>query len=603
MTPVFLCKNKIMLKRDKHYLIHFLLRCSLLFLFVLSTPARAMTAELSEVHHLYKMGVPVLALRMLELYQPLLTKEPASWEEWEKLRFNIYHDQKEFQRLVERYDNLPADVSSRFRDWAVTYAASARNEQGDGRLARAALLKQIWSAPLRNDKELEKQWRFQIIASYLQEGKLDDAGLAIKSYAKEFGVGDKEFKIFQARYFLMNGVPERVKSVLSKKDKGEAYALYLCARLQSKQSKAVRVMNSAIKSAGKRKEKTENKYRFWLLSAKAALAAEYYAQYVKSMEQATRLLDKAPVDELFYHNTDHLWLAYESYALFLAGKDSFMEDKDAPWFALAKKHIRKRPVRGRAIYALLSRGAKTEENNIKAHKRLVKNLNRVKNGADIVQQLYMNSSRFKKVAAIPIAVRKYLADKAVKEGKIKLASTLINGLEEDEESKNRIKEMLRRARIHIMAGNTTEGINILEDILESDDNLKKKQLDRVMQVVFDLQAVDEHLTAYSLFELLYDRTTNKKRKREMLYWMADSKRALTEYDEAARLYLRSAWLHDKKAADPWAESAKYQAARTLSEGGYIKDSYKLFKKLLRSSSEPRHRQVLKQELEKLRFRE
>lgn len=562
-----------------------------------------MTAELSEVRHLYKMGVPILALRMLETYQPLLTKEPASWEEWEKFRFKIYSDQKQFQTLVERYDNLPADVSIRFRDWAVTYAASARNEQGAGKIARATLLKQIWSAPLRNNKELEKQWQFQIITSYLQEGKLDDAELAIKLYAKEFGVGDKEFKILQARYFLMNGVPEKVKSVLTKKDKGEAYALYLYARLQSKQSKAVRIMNLAIKSARKRKENAENKYRFWLLSARAALAAEYYAQYVKSMEQATRLLEKAPVDELFYHNTDRLWLAYESYALFLAGKDGLMGYKDAPWFALAKKHIRKRPVRGRAIYALLSRGAKTEENRTKAHKLLVKKLSRAKNGADIVQQLYMHSSRFKNVAAIPIAVRRYLADKAVKEGKIKLASTMINGLEEDEDSKNKIKVMLRRARIHIMAGNTQEGIEILQDILTSDDKLKKKQLDRVMQVIFDLQTVDEHFTAYSLFELLYEHTTNKKRKREMLYWMADSKRALTEYDEAARLYLRSAWLHDKKAADPWAESAKYQAARALSEGGYIKDSWKLFKKLLRSSSDPRHRQVLKQELEKLRFRE
>jgi len=62
-------------------------------------------------------------------------------------------------------------------------------------------------------------------------------------------------------------------------------------------------------------------------------------------------------------------------------------------------------------------------------------------------------------------------------------------------------------------------------------------------------------------------------------------------------------LDGNKASDPLAESAKFQAARALSDGDYIKDSYVLFNKLLRSSSDPRHRQVLKQELEKLRFRE
>lgn len=577
--------------------------CIFLILVVLSTPVRSISADLSEVRHLYKMGVPVLALRMLELYQPSLTKDASSWEEWEKLRFEIYRDQKQYKILVARYDNLPADVSNQFRDWAVTFAANAYNEQGAGKTARDILLKQIWSEPLRTKKELEKQWQFQIISSYLQEGKSGDTDTTIKLFIKEFGASDKALQVLQARYFLMNGMPEKVSTVLNRNDKGEAYALYLYGRLQSKQIKSATIMNSAIKAAGKKKESDQNKFRFWLLSARAALKTEYYAQYVKSMEQATQLLDEAPIDELFYHNADRLWLAYESYALFLAGKEGLVGYKDDPWFALADKQLKKRPERARAIHALLASGAKTEENRIKAHKLLVKNLTRVKNGADIVQQLYMHSSRFGDSTIIPLAVRRYLADKAVKDGKIKLASTLVNGLEEDTDNKNRLNEILRRARIHIMAGNTPEGTRILQDILVADESIGSEQLDRVMQVVFDLQTVNEHFTAYSLFELLYDRTENKKRKREMLYWMADSKRALTEYDEAARLYLLSAYLNDNKSSDPWAESAKFQAARALSDGGYIKDSYELFNKLLRSSSDPRHRQVLKQELEKLRFRE
>ena len=584
-------------KTNRHYFTRYVLLVFLAF----AKPAYSINADLSEVRHLYNTGTPALALRMLEIYQPLLSVDARLWEEWEKLRFEIYFEQKYFNALTERYDNLPAEVSSQFRDWAVTFASSVRNKQGAGKVARATLVRQVWSAPPRNDKELIKQWQFQIIASYLNEGNLADAKTAMDLFAKDYGADEREFRILKARYYLMSGSPEKVVEALSKKDSGEAYALYLYARLQSKQEKPVQVMNAAIKSAGKKTEDAENKFRFWLLSARAALAAEYYAQYVKSMEQATRLLSDAPVDELFYHNTDRLWLAYQSYAFFLAGKDGLIGHKDDGWLALASKYAKKRPERARAIYAVLAQGANSEENRMKAHKELVKKLDMVKNGSEIVQQLYMHSAQYENVTVVPVAVRKYLADKAVKEGKIKLASAMINGLEDDD--KDKTKEILRRARIHIIAGNTQEGVSILKDVLASEENISEKELDRVMQVVFDLQKANEHFTAFMLFETLYKATTNKKRKREMLYWMADSKRALGEYDEAARLYLLSAWINDNKAADPWADSAKYQAAQTLSEGGYIKDSYILFNKLLRTSSDPRHRQVLKQEMEKLRFRE
>jgi len=574
------------------------------FLFPISCAlnAHAIGVELEEVQHLYKIGVPALAMRILDLHQPPINGDSSAWEKWERLRFEIYSNQHNDKILVERYGNLPDNVSADFRDWAVTLAANSYLAHGNGAVARKALLSQIWSHPLRDDKEQMRQWRFYIISSYLNERKLDDAGKALDFYTRNYDKSSSEVRILQARYFLLRDTPEKVNEVLGVKDSGEAYALYLYAQLLTGKTKPVDIMNAALKAANKDKESDANKYRFWIISARAGLKAEYYEQFVTSLERATGLLASAPMDSLFYHNPDRLWRAYESYARFLGGSEGLIIQQSDAWMALAEKHTKKRPVRARAVYAFMTRFGSNEEHHIKANKEFVKSLSKQKESDEIIKRLYIHSSRYSDIVAIPVAVRRFLADMAVKDGDIKQASRLINNLEDDEQDKGEHKESLRRARIHIMAGNTGEGIDIIDSILSGEEAISQKQLDRIMQVIFDLQAVEEHVVAVTLFEKIYKRSDNDKRKREILYWMADSRRALGEFDEAARLYLRSAYMIDSKATDLWAESARYQSARALSDGGYLDDARVLYNRLLRNTADPGHKQVLKQELDRLKFR-
>jgi hypothetical protein len=83
--------------------------------------------------------------------------------------------------------------------------------------------------------------------------------------------------------------------------------------------------------------------------------------------------------------------------------------------------------------------------------------------------------------------------------------------------------------------------------------------------------------------------------------MADSRKAQSQYAEAARLYLLSATLSDNNSMDPWAQTARYQAAKSLSEGGMTEDAVTIYRQLLKVTENPERRSVLRHELQQLRL--
>ena len=160
----------------------------------------------------------------------------------------------------------------------------------------------------------------------------------------------------------------------------------------------------------------------------------------------------------------------------------------------------------------------------------------------------------------------------------------------------------RRARVFVMAGDPEQGANVLSAVLDGEADLDKKATDRLMQVLFDLQTVGEHEQAYMLFAKLLARTGDIQLRREILYWMADSRKAQKQYDAAAVLYMRSAEHPAQELPDLWAQSALYQAAEALTEAGFINDAQSLYKRLLKLSNDEARRAVLQRRLQQLWLR-
>jgi len=158
---------------------------------------------------------------------------------------------------------------------------------------------------------------------------------------------------------------------------------------------------------------------------------------------------------------------------------------------------------------------------------------------------------------------------------------------------------LRRARILVLGNQLKLGEQALESLLKDNPKLQQLQVERFMQVVFDLQTAGENEAAYNLFGELMSRSDDQKTRREIYYWMADSRKAQERYADAARLYLKSAMYPDPASMDPWAQTANYQAAVVLAKAGLYQDAQTLLQRLLKVTQDPERRVALQRELQKM----
>ena len=102
-----------------------------------------------------------------------------------------------------------------------------------------------------------------------------------------------------------------------------------------------------------------------------------------------------------------------------------------------------------------------------------------------------------------------------------------------------------------------------------------------------------------LFAALLEKRLEQQQRRELLFWMADSSQVLGQYDQAAYLYLKSATLSDPMAMDPWAQTARYRAAKALAEAGLLEDARNVYTALLRATRDVSRKAVLQNELQSL----
>ena len=172
---------------------------------------------------------------------------------------------------------------------------------------------------------------------------------------------------------------------------------------------------------------------------------------------------------------------------------------------------------------------------------------------------------------------------AVATGDIESASKLSDRLEIPSNGEGRFDWQLRRARIMVMAGELEQGVTILDQLLSEHLDANDKQIDMILQVLFDLQAIGDHQAALKRLEQLEQWNLSPKHRREMLYWRAESLQALNQRKEAAVLYLRSATFMDGKGQDQWGQAARYQAAKTLADAGLIADARNIYEQLLEES--------------------
>lgn len=572
----------------------------LLFLFVL--PAQAF--QLEEIKALANGGASQLALQTMDRIQPDLLRDKKQWIEWEKARISIYQQSNNWQALAQRVDELPGRLPESFLRWIQTEQARAYIMLGKGEQALLVLQNLIWNLPKDNKSTIEEwlpQWRRLVINSYVNFQQSEDAQIAATRFYQGMTEQQLDDLLLRARIFLINNNADDAQTILGPhKDEAQVAMMYLLAQLRSQQLAPTKVVRQGSNKLKDEALDDELRMGYWAMMAEAAQRSGDRATKANALEHVLAEKNSTNLpDGLFDFNADSLWNSYIDYATWLGNRQQFLIGQDKQWFKAAEKAEKEQPVRARSFYALLMLQGQDTQFRTAATERFVSLLKKRDKGNEVLKQLFMQSKQFARLDTMPVEIRHVLVDVALAQSDIQQASKLMAGIKEPPAGSDNFFWHLRRARIFVLGSDAKRGIAALNKLVDSYAFLPKAQVDRLLQVVFDLQTVGEHQQAITLFNKILARTTEQQVQREIFFWLADSYKANKEYTQAARYYMKSATHLIEKNMDPWAQTSRYKAAEALAKAGYINDARTLFTQLLDITREPTRRAVLQHELQKL----
>ncbi|MGB5728200.1 MAG: hypothetical protein WBM52_13450 [Thiogranum sp.] len=558
------------------------------------------TGSLKELAQLARAGAPQLALRRMDSEQPKPEQDLVEWTVWEQERLQILASQGLYPLLIERVDDLPESVNETFRYLALSLKADAQLQLGQADAARATVRGLLWSHNDTAQPGNTAHWRRLVVRSYVLEDRNEDARLALLRYRQDFGDENPQWRWLSAQIMLRAGSSESAFKLLKDDKTPQGEFLRYAAQLLMSPQQAPQVEKAAVKLA-RQLEQPELQSAFWGLAAGAARQANQPYKQIEYLEHALSLpVDHELTHDLLEIDADQLWNAYLQQGKRIGNQEQKLLGNDEDWYFPATEALVEEPVRARVLFAVLSEYGSTAERRSVAHGYLVGMLDELANGKTLVKRLYLESKRYADVADLPPVIRYRLVDAALESGDLKTASRLMAGLAAPPDGSDRFEWDLRRARVAIFTGDVDQGVELLQQLLASDErDWDQQQVDRLLQVVFDLQTVQYHQQAVMLFGALLDKRLDQQQRRELLFWMAESLQVLEQYDQAAYLYLKSATLSDPMAMDPWAQTARYRAAKVLVEAGLLKDARQIYSSLLRATRDASRKAVLENEIQRL----
>lgn len=556
--------------------------------------------SLEDVRDLANSGAVALALKVLDSEQGQALKQPARWEKLQRERVSLYRLRRDWKQIDLSLSKLPDGLSADFTQWAVAQRAEALIEQGRGEAARALLRRLIWTDQTRKPEQ-SGAWRKLIIRSYLSEGLAADAQIAALRLRQDYRDRDGEDYLLRARIALLNRQYAEALDLIKPHAKDPtAGALMLLVQLRGQTRSSGKILQATYRHLREKGINEELRANLWAVAAEAAQHNGNRSSAAMALENVMVLrkdltLPKSILDP----RSDDLWNAYIDYAVAISNKRQLLIGQDKKWLVLADSLKKKKPVDSRSLYAFIILRSHDKASRDYAATHMIESLKTRKHGNSLLQVLFNDSHYFKQRSEVPDPVRHKLVDLALASGDIDLASEIMATIKKPPSGEDQFMWWLRRARILVLGNQLKLGEQALKSLLAANTKLEQLQIERFMQVVFDLQTAGENEAAYNLFGELMTRCDDQKTRREIYYWMADSRKAQERYADAARLYLKSAMYPDPASMDPWAQTANYQAAVVLAKAGLYQDAQSLLQRLLKVTQDPERRVALQRELQKM----
>jgi len=553
--------------------------------------------QLNSLKNISAAGAPLLTLKMLDQAQPGVDQDLYQWILWEQERYRILSEWKQWNELLIRIEGLPDDLPVQFIAQATTYRIRAYLALGQYQTARQLLRQELWQLQAADSSEYQT-WRNLVIETYLQDNRIDDARIALLRMQQDFPEYDKEWVLLRGRVLMQAARYEEAIQVLSGQLNWQALAMKLLAEYYNEQHSAQTLWDLAKKRVELLKDDPHQLAAYWSV---ASIAAQKMSPVNAVIALEARLgIDVELTDSLYQVNADQLWQAYQAYAQMIGNRSELLVGNDQNWLELALNARQKTPIKARSLLALLISESRQPEIKQQAAAAFLQTLDKDNPAHEhLLYELFNNSELFADTRLIPLEIRFHLVDIALKRVDIVEASRLMSGLDSIPQNTRQFDWLLRRARVLILGGEIDQGDKVLFELIESYQEPSKEDTDRILQVLFDLQTIKADEQAIRHFRQLMNVAIEPLQRREILFWMADSFKALQQYERAALLYLQSAMFTGPEAMDPWAQTARFNAAESLQKAGLVDDARRIYQGLLDVTTQDARRSLLKHNIQQL----
>ena len=570
--------------------------------------------SLAQMNELIELGVPALALSLLEDEQKKRPAFSADWYTFEYKRILLLAALERWQQLIERTQWLfdaaekNGHITRKIRLWFETQQVIARLQMKQGEQALDQLQHLLWNtSPEYRDASLPVIWRRLVIRAYLQLQADDDARRALVKYERDYQTDETniDWMLLQAQVLLRTHRPQQAIALLEKiplENAIDVEALLLIAKLQNQPKSAAKIYQQM-------RERLDGKVLSlparWAYSYVAYLASRVLSDLpaqILNLEAMLSLGMEYPLfDENYQVTADDLWQAYNKLGLITANDNGLLFGNDAQWQALSDKLIAKEPEKALALNVALVLHTDNFSTKQQQHKTIVEIIERRKNGLELINQLYLHSSKVTDVNVLPDEVRYRLVDYALSEGSYAEAATIMKSLQEPPQGKTLFDWRMRKARVLILQGEYEQSETLIRKTFAEKNSITRAELDRFIQVVFDFQTVQQHQQAIHLFELISLENLDESLKREIFFWKAESYFSLKKYDRAALFYLESARAVAGADNDLWAQAARFKAGKALMLAEIYDDAKKVLSDLLVITASDSRKAIINQNLQKIRL--
>ena len=542
-------------------------------------------------------GAPLLTLEMLDQAQPGIDQNLYEWILWEQERLDILARWQQWDQLLIRIESLPADIPEQFKQQVATFKARAFLELDQTASARRVLREQLWLDPAR-DSGNDETWRRLIIESYIDDDRTEDARVAMLRFDQDFDSSDLSWLLLRARVLIESGRYEQAIRVLAGREEWQAKLTSMLAAFRQQRIDKEELWRQVNKRNEDASLGSAERSSLWALGYFAAEQMSPVDRVV-ALELLFRNEQASPM-KLFQLPVDRLWEAYVEYAELVGNRSELLQGADEDWLELAGSASKVTPVKSRALYAMLMLRSKDLEVSNRAAAGYMETFAEVDEAERrLLENLFNHSQTFSDAHNIPAGIRFQLVDIALKSVDIEEATRLMSGLTTVPPGTSRLDWQLRQSRVLILGGRYDEGNKVLQGLISEYLEPQSESTDRILQVLFDLQTVGLHAQSIDHFGHLLQLDIDLKRRREILYWIGDSYRGLEKYQQAALLYLQSAMMPAADSMDPWAQTARFNAAESLQLAGLVDDARRIYQALLKITEDPARRSVLSHKIQQL----